>query len=60
MNNIIEITLEKLYKENPTFGFKDMFTCKKLYPNKLFSLGNEVIYEIKYAKAILMCFNFSD
>lgn len=58
--NIIEITLEKLYKENPTFGFKDMFTCRKLYPNKLFSLGNEVIYEIKYAKAILMCFNFSD
>lgn len=60
MNNIIEITLEKLYKENPTFGFKDMFTCKKLYPNKLFSLGNKVLYEIKYAKAILMCFNFAN
>lgn len=58
--NIIEITLEKLYKENPTFGFKDMFTCRKLYPNKLFSLGNNVIYEIKYAKAILMCFSFVD
>lgn len=28
MNNIIEIKLEKLYKENPAFGFKDMFTCK--------------------------------
>ena len=56
----IEITLKDLYQKYPEFGFKDLFTCKKLYPNKLLACGNKAVYEIINANHILSCFNFTD